>query len=118
MRRRPIDIDPLFHALGDPTRRAILDRLVERPASVSALAEPLGITLTAVAQHLQVLEEVRLVHTEKLGRVRTCRINLAALAEAERWIAERRVEWERRLDRLGDYLEILKSEGKSDEHNE
>ena len=70
-----VDIVRLFHALGDPTRRAMLDRLTLGPQSVSALAEPLGITLTAVAQHLQVLEECALVHTKKLGRVRTCRMS-------------------------------------------
>lgn len=101
MKRPPIDIDRLFHALGDPTRRAILDRLSERPQSVSRLAEPLGITLTAVAQHLQVLEESGLVHTEKVGRVRSCRIEAAGFAALERWIGEHRTLWEKRLDRLG-----------------
>ncbi len=65
-----VDIDRLFHALGDPTRRAILDRLAQGPLSVSNLAGPLGITLTAVMQHLQILEECELAHTEKVGRVR------------------------------------------------
>jgi DNA-binding transcriptional ArsR family regulator len=104
MRNRPIDIDRLFHALGDPTRRAILDMLVEKPASVSALAEPLGITLTAVAQHLQVLEEARLVRTEKLGRVRTCRIEAAGFQALEQWVRDHRTAWERKLDRLGAIL--------------
>lgn len=99
-----VDIDRLFHALGDPTRRAILDKLSERPMSVSRLAEPLAITLTAVAQHLQLLEEVRLVHTEKLGRVRTCRIEAAGFRALEQWIRDHRTVWERRLDRLGDFL--------------
>ena len=98
------DIDRLFHALGDPTRRAMLDRLRERPHSVSGLAEPLGITLTAVAQHLQILEEVGLVQTEKAGRVRTCCIETAGFAPLERWIKEHRTVWEERLDRLGDLL--------------
>ncbi len=100
----PIDIDRLFHALGDPTRRAILDKLSEAPTSVSRLAEPLSITLTAVAQHLQLLEEVRLVHTEKLGRVRTCRIETAGFRALEQWIRDHRTVWERRLDRLGQFL--------------
>jgi DNA-binding transcriptional ArsR family regulator len=104
MPRAGIDIDQLFHALGDPTRRAILDRLTERPHSVSALAEPLGITLTAVAQHLQLLEECGLVHTEKVGRVRTCRIESAGFAALEEWIRDHRTRWERSLDRLGDFL--------------
>lgn len=98
------DIDRLFHALGDPTRRAILDRLVGGPASVSRLAEPLGITLTAVAQHLQILEEVELVHTEKLGRVRTCRIEPAGFRALGHWIGQHRTAWERKLDRLGELL--------------
>ncbi len=98
---RSVDIDRLFHALGDRTRRAILDRLVERPMSVSQLAEPLGITLTAVAQHVQILEETRLVRTEKLGRVRTCRIETAGFRALERWIRDHRTAWERKLDRLG-----------------
>jgi DNA-binding transcriptional ArsR family regulator len=98
------DIDRVFHALGDPTRRAILERLGEGPLSVSRLAAPLGITLTAVAQHLQVLEESGLVHTEKVGRVRTCRIEMAGFSVLERWIRDRRSIWEGRLDRLGDLL--------------
>ena len=104
MRKAPVDIDRLFHALGDPTRRAILDRLSGGPMSVSRLAEPLGITLTAVAQHLQVLEAVRLVHTEKLGRVRTWRIESAGFRALEQWIRDHRTTWERRLDRLGEFL--------------
>ena len=99
-----IDIDRLFHALGDPTRRAILDRLSEGPLSVSRLAAPLEITLTAVAQHLQVLEESGLVRTEKLGRVRTCRIETAGFSALERWVRDHRSMWERRLDRLEDVL--------------
>ncbi len=99
-----IDVDRLFHALGDPTRRVILDRLSEGPLSVSRLAEPLGITLTAVAQHLQILEEVKLVRTEKLGRVRTCRIETAGFRALEEWIRAHRTVWEKKLDRLGEFL--------------
>ena len=113
-----IPLDLAFQALSDPTRRAIVERLAEGPASVSELKRPLDMSLPAVMQHLAVLETSGLVVSQKSGRVRTCRINPAALAEAERWIAERRLEWERRLDRLGDYLQTLESEGKSDEHNE
>ncbi len=102
--RREINIDRLFHALGDPTRRAILDRLSEGPLSVSHLATPLDVTLTAVAQHLQILEESGLVHTEKLGRVRTCRIEPAGFSALEQWIRDHRTAWERKLDRLGDLL--------------
>jgi DNA-binding transcriptional ArsR family regulator len=104
MKKSAIDTDRLFHALGDPTRRSILDRLVERPMSVSRLAEPLGVTLTAVTQHLQILEEVGLVHTEKLGRVRTCRIEAAGFRALEQWIRDHRTAWERKLDRLGQFL--------------
>jgi DNA-binding transcriptional ArsR family regulator len=98
------DIDRVLHALGDPTRRAIVEKLSEGPLSVSRLAAPLDITLTAVVQHLQVLEQSGLVHTEKVGRVRTCRIATAGFSVLERWIRDRRSTWERRLDRLGDLL--------------
>ena len=97
-------IDRVFHALGDATRRAIVERLSAGPVSVSRLAAPLEITLAAVVQHLQVLEKSGLVHTEKAGRVRTCRIEPAGLTVAERWISARRALWERRLDRLGKLL--------------
>ena len=97
-------IDRLFHALGDPTRRAILGRLSLGPQSVSGLAGPLSITVTAVAQHLQVLEQSRLVHTEKLGRVRTCRIEMIGFDAVEQWIAEHRTLWKERFDRLGEVL--------------
>lgn len=100
-----IDIDRLFHALGDPTRRAILDRLAQGPASVSGLAAQLGVTLTAVGQHLQLLEECGLVHTQKLGRVRTCQIGLEGFARLEEWLRDHRTVWQRRLDRLGELLE-------------
>lgn len=98
------DIDRVFYALGDPTRRAIVEKLSEGPLSVSRLATPLQITLTAVIQHLQVLEESGLVHTEKLGRVRTCRLDSAGFSALKQWIDDRRSTWERRLDRLGDLL--------------
>ena len=100
-----ISIDRVFHALGDPTRRAIVDRLSGGPCSVSRLAQPLGITVTAVAQHLQVLEESGLAHSEKIGRVRTARIDSAGFSALERWIGEHRTRWEERLDRLGDILD-------------
>jgi DNA-binding transcriptional ArsR family regulator len=100
-----VDIARLFHALGDPTRRAMLDRLTQGPMSVSALADPLGITLTAVAQHLQILEECSLVRTEKLGRVRTCRIEPTGFDALERWVKDHRTIWEQQLDRLGMLLD-------------
>jgi DNA-binding transcriptional ArsR family regulator len=101
MPRHKIRIDRVFHALGDPTRRAILDKLGKGPCSVSRLATPLAITLTAVVQHLQVLEASGLVRTEKVGRVRTCRIETAGFSALEQWIGDHRSMWERRLDRLG-----------------
>lgn len=104
-------VDRIFHALGDPTRRAIVERLSRGPASVSEVAKPLGITLAAVVQHLQLLERSGVVRTEKVGRVRTCRIEPAGLKPAEQWIAERRSLWERRLDRLGDILREGKDKG-------
>jgi DNA-binding transcriptional ArsR family regulator len=104
MRRKKPDIDHVFHALGDPSRRAIVERVSKGPISVSRLTEPLGITLAAVVQHLQVLEESGLVQTEKVGRVRTCRIEPAGLSVVEQWISDRRSMWERRFDRLGDLL--------------
>jgi DNA-binding transcriptional ArsR family regulator len=98
------DIHRVFHALGDPTRRTIMEKLSEGPISVSQLALPLHITLAAVVQHLQVLEESGLVRTEKVGRVRTCRIEPQGLSVVEQWINDRRSVWEKRLDRLGDLL--------------
>ena len=105
MRDRVVDTDDLFHALGDPTRRAILAVLVEKPASVSRLAEPLRITLTAVMQHLEILEKARLVHTEKLGRVRVCRLEAAGFRALEQWVRNHRTAWEKKLDRLGRLLD-------------
>ena len=97
-------VDRVFHALGDPTRRAIVEKLSAGAISASSLAKPLDITLAAVVQHLQVLERSGLVRTTKIGRVRTCRIEPKGLTIAERWIEERRSLWERRLDRLGAVL--------------
>ncbi len=97
-------LDQLFHALADPTRRALVEQLSHAPAPVSELARSLPMSLPGVMQHLQVLEASGLVRSEKVGRVRTCRLEPDALRTAERWISERRAGWERRLDRLGDYL--------------
>jgi DNA-binding transcriptional ArsR family regulator len=104
MLNQSTSLDLLFHALADPARRVMVDRLSRGPATVSALAEPLAMSLPAVMQHLRVLEGSGLVSSEKVGRVRTCRIEPAALRGAEEWIAERRAGWERRLDRLGEFL--------------
>jgi DNA-binding transcriptional ArsR family regulator len=97
-------LDLMFQALADPGRRIMVDRLCRGPASVSELAKPLAMSLPAVIQHLQVLEASGLVRSEKVGRVRTCQIEPKALRSAEQWITERRTMWERRLDRLGEYL--------------
>jgi DNA-binding transcriptional ArsR family regulator len=101
---QPTPIDRMFHALAEPTRRMMVERLSRGPASVSELARPFAMTLPAIVQHLAVLEESGLVKSQKVGRVRTCRIEPKALQMAERWINERRQLWERRLDRLGDFL--------------
>jgi DNA-binding transcriptional ArsR family regulator len=97
-------LDKLFQALADETRRGMVERLARGPASVKELARPLAMSLPAVMQHLQVLESAGLVRSQKVGRVRTCQIESAALRTAEDWIADQRTAWERRLDRLGDYL--------------
>jgi DNA-binding transcriptional ArsR family regulator len=104
MLNQEVRLDRMFRALADPSRRGMVERLCRGPASVSELARPLPMSLAAVVQHLQMLEESGLVRTEKVGRVRTCRIEPTALRTAEDWISERRIGWERRLDRLGDYL--------------
>src|SRR5205085_5266799 len=98
------DADRVFHALADPNRRVIVERLSRGTASVSDLARPLPMSLPAVVQHLQVLDTSGLVRSEKIGRVRTCQLEPAALRPVEQWISARRSNWERRLDRLGDYL--------------
>ena len=99
-----IPVERVLHALGDPTRRMLVERLSERPCSVSQLVEPLGITLTAVGQHLRVLEDAGLVKTEKLGRVRSCRLDPGGLAVLQRWVEQRKQPLERQLDRLGQLL--------------
>ena len=99
------NLDLMFQALSDPSRRAMVARLSRGPASVSQLAEPLVMSLPAVVQHLQVLEASGLVKTEKIGRVRSCTLDASAMSQAERWINDRRTEWQRKLDRLGDFLE-------------
>ena len=104
MAKKKPNIDRIFHALGDPSRRAIVEKLSKGPISVSQLAGPLAITVAAVMQHLQVLEESGLVRTEKVGRVRTCCIEPAGLSVAEQWIGGLRSVWERRFDRLGALL--------------
>lgn len=100
-------LDLMFQALADPTRRAIVERLSQGPASVSELASPFQMSLPAVVQHLQMLEQSGLVRSEKVGRVRTCTLDSAVLSQAEQWINDRRRGWEKRLDRLGSFLDGL-----------
>ena len=102
---QPVPLDLAFQALGDPTRRALVERLAAGPATVSELARPLPMSLPAVMLHLKVLEESGLVTSQKRGRVRTCRIDPKMLSQAEAWVAERRQMWERNLDRLGKFLD-------------
>jgi DNA-binding transcriptional ArsR family regulator len=112
--RRPSDLDRMFQALADPGRRIMVERLSRGPASVSQLAEPLDMSFPAVVQHLQVLEAAGLVKTQKIGRVRSCTLDTAAMSRAEHWINDRRIQWERRLDRLGDFLEETPDPTKDD----
>jgi DNA-binding transcriptional ArsR family regulator len=97
-------VERAFHALAEPTRRAIVEQLSTGPSTVSALAEPFDMSLAAVMQHLRVLEEGGIIRTQKIGRVRTCRLEPAGLSVAAQWIADRRALWERRFDRLGEIL--------------
>ena len=103
-------LDLAFQALSDPTRRAMVERLSRGPASVSDLAEPFPMSMSAVVQHLKILEASGLVVSHKAGRVRTCRIEPQALSAAELWIKARRTSVERSLDRLGDFLDATKPE--------
>ena len=107
---QPTPLDRAYQALGDATRRALVERLSRSPATVSELAAPLPMSLPAVMLHLKVLEQSGLVKSEKQGRVRTCRVAPDMLSQAERWIAERRAAWERNLDRLGAFLDETKTE--------
>jgi DNA-binding transcriptional ArsR family regulator len=97
-------LDKVFQALVDPSRRNMVERLIQSPASVKELARPLAMSLPAVMQHLGVLEACGLVRSEKVGRVRTCHIEAGALRVAESWLSEQRTAWEHRLDRLGELL--------------
>lgn len=110
MAKHDRDLSPLFHALADGTRRAILTRLAEGPAGVTELAGPTGLSLPTVMRHLSVLEEAGLIATAKDGRVRTCALVPDALIPARTWLDEQRALWEARLDRLDDYVTTLMKE--------
>jgi len=99
-----VDVNRVFHALSDATRRQMIERLSEGPVSASELAKPLGVSLAAVVQHLQLLEQCSLVRSEKVGRTRLCRMEPSGLRAVEKWISDRRASWERKFDRLGDLL--------------
>lgn len=104
MHAQTVDVNRVFHALSDATRRQMIERLSEGPVSASELAKPLGVSLAAVVQHLQLLEQCSLVRSEKVGRTRLCRMEPAGLRAVEKWITDRRASWERKFDRLGDLL--------------
>ncbi|UJW85429.1 ArsR/SmtB family transcription factor [Devosia sp. SL43] len=104
LNQQPTNLDLMFQALADPTRRAMIDRLSRGPASVSELAKPFDMSLPAVVQHLAALENSGLVSSQKVGRVRTVQMQPEALSLAEQWLNDRRTMWVKRLDRLGDFL--------------
>lgn len=106
-----VSLDAIFHALGDPTRRAVVHRLMAGGASVTELAAPFDMALPSFLRHLGVLERIGLVTSRKVGRVRTCHIQPGCLADAEAWLAEQRALWEARTDRMVAYVERLNQEG-------
>lgn len=108
MPNQSIQLDRVFYALADPTRRAVLERLSDRPAPVSELAQPFDMALPSFTQHLNVLEDCGLVRSQKTGRVRTYQIAPQPLKAAERWMVKHRAMWETRLDQLDDYLNTMK----------
>ena len=112
MPKQPVELDRVFKALADPTRRAVLERLGKGPASMGELAQPFDMALPSFSQHLDVLENCGLVRSTKSGRVRTYELQPKTLGEAEHWLARQRIFWGRRLDRLDSYLETMKKEQK------
>lgn len=118
MAKHDPNLDRLFHALSDPTRRGIVERLLTGPASVTDLAQPTGMAMPTVLKHIAVLEETGLVTTEKSGRTRICRASPAPLATVETWLEQQRALWEARLDRLDDYVTTLMKEHSNDTRSE
>ncbi|MBL0938465.1 MAG: helix-turn-helix transcriptional regulator [Gemmatimonadaceae bacterium] len=116
MANQRIAIEPVFHALGDPTRRAVVQRLARGTATVGELAAPFDMALPSFLKHITVLETSGVIRTRKVGRVRTCELRPAALSAAERWMAQQRSMWEARTDRLAAYAEtLLRQEQSRDE---
>ncbi|WP_077122620.1 ArsR/SmtB family transcription factor [Agrobacterium rosae] len=115
MEHYQIPLDAAFHALSDPTRRAVINRLMRSPAPVKELAEPFSMGLPAFLKHLRVLEDSGLIATEKTGRIRTCRVRVERLAEGESWLSEQRTLWQARTDRLANYVEIQMSGNENDD---
>ena len=113
MENNPITLDSIFHALADPTRRAVIQQLTKGSASVTELAEPFDMALPSFMKHIRVLEDSRLISSSKAGRVRTCRIRPKPLHAAENWINDQTTLWEGRMERLADYIEKFTAEGKS-----
>ena len=110
MPNQSTDLTRVFHALADPTRRAVLERLSRGPAAMTELARPFPMALPSFSQHLGVLEECGLVRSHKAGRVRTYQLTPQTLEAAQDWMAAQRLNWERRLDQLDDYLNDLKEQ--------
>jgi DNA-binding transcriptional ArsR family regulator len=110
MAKHSVDLDKTFAALADPTRRAIVSRLCEGPTSVSELSQPFEMALPSLLKHVQVLEQSGLVSSEKVGRVRTCRVEAEALQQTESWIQQHIAAWESRLDRMQAHVERMKRE--------
>jgi DNA-binding transcriptional ArsR family regulator len=107
-------LDAAFHALADPTRRAVVNRLVKGPAPVKELAAPFDMGLPSFMKHLRVLERDGLIVSQKVGRVRTCWVNTERLAAAESWLSEQRELWQARTDRLAEYVETQMSRSVED----
>ena len=105
MENHQFTLDAAFHALADPTRRAVISRLTRGPAPVKELAAPFDMGLPSFMKHLRVLQDDGLITSDKIGRIRTCRINAERLAAAESWLSEQRALWQARTDRLADYVE-------------
>lgn len=114
MENHSTSLDTAFHALADPTRRAVVDRLMRGPAPVKELAKPFEMGLPSFMKHLKVLEDSGLIHSEKIGRVRTCRARIERLTAAENWLSQQRALWKARADRLADYVENQISWSKDD----